>query len=158
MGGTNGQPWRRMGMIMGGALVLAVGGCGDLFGSNDFALTISSSEDEVAADAPVTLTITAMNLGDPVVWGQGSSSCQLDAVIHVGLDEFRIGTRGCTDDLVPQGLGRGESRTEQWDWNGTVFDGATLDTLPPGEYVIRAVAGALERSEPRTIRVTAPQQ
>ncbi|MDH3456278.1 MAG: hypothetical protein OER90_05500 [Gemmatimonadota bacterium] len=159
MRGKNERGARGMSPVIGTILLVGVIGCGDLFGGNDFALTVSFSDEQVAADAPVRITVTAMNLGDPVVWGQGSSSCQLGAVVRVGSDDYPtdIG-RGCTEDLVPQGLGRGESRTEWWEWNGVVVNGIALDTLMPGSYEIRGLAGDLERSARRTIQVVAPGQ
>jgi hypothetical protein len=94
-----------------------------------------------------------MKLGDAVVWGRGSSSCQLGATVQVGLQEHSIDFRACTLDLVPQGLGSGESRTEEWMWGGEVLVTNRVDRLPPGAYDVRAVAGDLYRSTPRTIRV-----
>lgn len=140
-------------LAVAGALIVAISGCSDAFSSDGLALTITVSDSEVRLGAPVTVRVTALNLGDSVVWGRGSSSCQLGAVAQVGADERRIDFRACTEDLAPQGLGPDKSRTESWTWNAVVFTGNVVDTLPPGVYQIRAVAGNAARSSPRTITV-----
>ena len=126
----------------------------DAFGSDGFALTISFTYSVVTPDELVTVTLTAMNLGDSVVWGSGSSSCQLEAFVRIGIDDRRLtGQRLCTDDMATQGLGPGESLMEHWQWGGEVLIGDRVDTLPEGTYQIVAAAGSAGRSEPRTIRV-----
>ena len=48
----------------------------------------------------------------------------------------------CTDDLVEQGLGPGETRTERLEWRGTVVgEDKAVVQLPPGEYEVRGAAG-----------------
>jgi hypothetical protein len=135
-------------------MVMAVCGCSDVLWDEGLGLTITFSDTVVTPDQPVLITLTAMNLGDSVVWGTGSSSCQLDALLLIGVEERRIDVlRGCTDDLATQGLGRGEALTERWPWNGAALIDGTAETLPEGVYEVVAVAGEVARSEPRTIRV-----
>ena len=143
-------------LSVAGALIFGICGCSDAFSSEGLTLTITVSDTEVRLGAPVTIRVTALNLGDSVVWGRGSSSCQLGAVAQVGADERRIDFRACTEDLAPQGLGPDKSRSESWTWNAVVFTGNVVDTLPPGAYQIRAVAGDAARSSPRTITVVGP--
>lgn len=140
-------------VTVAGALIFGMSGCSDAFGGDGLILTITVSATEVRLGAPVTIRVTALNLGDSVVWGRGSSSCQLGAVTQVGADERRIDFRACTEDLAPQGLGPGKSRSESWTWNAEVFTGNVVDTLPPGAYQIWAVAGDAARSRPRAITV-----
>ncbi|NIM48814.1 MAG: hypothetical protein GTO22_06070 [Gemmatimonadales bacterium] len=144
---------KQLSPVLAGILLIGPTGCSDPFGADGLGLTISVSDTEVQPGVPVIITVTAMNLGDSVVWGQGSSSCQLGAVVRVGLDEHRIDLRVCTDDLAPQGLGPGESRTEEWPWAGEMRVDDTIETLQPGEYEIRGIAGELSRSGPRTVLV-----
>jgi hypothetical protein len=135
-------------------LVAATIGCSDVLWDEGLGLTVTFSDSVVTPDQPVLVTLTAMNLGDSVVWGTGSSSCQLDAFVLIGAEERRIDVlRGCTDDLATQGLGRGDARTERWPWNGAALIEGAADTLPAGVYEVVAVAGEVARSEPRTIRV-----
>jgi hypothetical protein len=142
-------------MVFTGGAVLATSGCSELFGGGGLELAISVSDSTISPDAPVVVTVTAMNLGDSVIWGQGSSSCQLHAVVWVGSAERRIDYRACTDDLAPQGLGPDESRTEKWMWGGEALGDQSFDTLPPGDYQIQAVAGDAKRSRPLTVQVSA---
>ncbi|NIM52847.1 MAG: hypothetical protein GTN62_15345 [Gemmatimonadales bacterium] len=138
---------------LAGLLVIAASGCSDPFGGAGLEVTLWFSHTEVGPHAPVIVTVTATNLGDSVVWGQGSSSCQLGAIVQVGSEEHRIDLRICTADLAPQGLGPNESRTEEWIWTGEVLVGNSVVTLTAGEYQVQALAGEVKRSDPRTIRV-----
>lgn len=145
---------RPMATIAAILLVLPLTGCIDLLSGNDLELTLDVSSTTVRPDAPITLTVTATNESDErIVWGQGSSSCQLSAVVAVGTDLFPIDIRACTDDLAPQGLDPKESRDEAWPWNGEIIVQNTLDTLPPGDYRIWATAGEVARSNLKTITV-----
>lgn len=136
------------------ALVTGVTACITLFDSETLELTLRVSSTTVRPDAPITVTVTATNHGDErVVWGQGSSSCQLAAVVAVGTDLFPIDIRACTEDLGPQGLDPNERRVEQWSWNGEILVENRLDTLPPGDYRIWATAGTVAQSNYKTIAV-----
>ncbi len=146
---------KQLSPVLAGVAILVSNGCSDLFGGGGLEIALSVSDTVTSPDAPVVVTATAMNAGDSVIWGQGSSSCQLRAVVLLDSDERRIDYRACTDDLAPQGLGPDESRTEEWMWGGEVFGDGSVDTLPPGEYEIQAVAGELKRSPPVTVQVSA---
>ena len=138
------------------AVIIAVGfgGCSDVLGNDGLGITITFSDSVVTPGQPVTVTVTAMNLGDSVAWGKGSSSCQLGALALTGAAEYRIDVaRLCTEDLITQGLARGESITEQWDWAGEAQIDGVVSCLLPNTYEVVAVAGTAYRSEPRVIRV-----
>jgi hypothetical protein len=129
-------------------------GCIAIFDTDDLLLSLDVSNTTVRPDAPSTLTVTAKNTGDErIVWGQGSSSCQFGAFVAVGTDVFPIDIRACTDDLAPQGLDAGETRTETWTWNGEIVVEGNLDTLPTGDHRIWATAGAAARSNLKTISI-----
>jgi hypothetical protein len=135
-------------------LMIAAGGCSDVLGNDGLGITITFSDSVVTPDQPVTVTVTVMNLGDSVVWGRGSSSCQLGALVLTDMGEHRVDVgRLCTEDFGPQGLAQGESRTEQWPWAGeATIDGMTSSLLL-NTYGVVAVAGTVLRSEPRVIRI-----
>jgi hypothetical protein len=141
-------------LVVVATLVAATFGCSDVLWYEGLGITITFSDSVVTPDQPILVTITAMNLADSVVWGTGSSSCQLNACVLIGAEERRIDVlRGCTDDLATQGLGRGEAITERWAWNGQALIEGVADTLHEGVYEVVAVAGEVARSEPRTIRI-----
>jgi hypothetical protein len=132
-------------------------GCLILVPKEDLQISLDVSDTRVRPDAPITLTVTAKNTGDEVMaWGDGSSSCQLGAVVQVGTEEFSIDLRACTMDLVPQELAPGENRVEEWVWRGELLVQGRVDTLPRGEYRIQAMAGSVARSNFRTIRFEPP--
>lgn len=135
------------------SVALSAPGCLILFPKEELRLSLDVSDTRVRPDAPIALTITAANTGDEVVtWGEGSSSCQLSAIVFVGTDEFPIDLRMCTADVVPQELAPDGTRTESWEWRGELLVQGRVDTLPRGEYRIQAVAGGVARSNFRTIR------
>lgn len=104
-----------------------------------------------------TLTVTALNRSDArVVWGQGSSSCQLDAVVALSRTVWKraVISRGCTDDLVEQGLDPGASRTEQLVWLGEVLGDGVPEYVPRGHYDVRATAGTVALSKAVSVEVT----
>lgn len=136
------------------ALAAAAPACRVVLGTNDLVVTVAVSRTELPADGPVGVSVTAVNTGDRrIVWGQGSSSCQLGAVVRVDGVDRRIDLRGCTADLVPQGLDPGRSRTEEWPWSIEYFGGTSLVPLPPGEYEVYGLAGDRARSRAVRIRV-----
>ena len=149
---------RRANSLAVASLLLAVAGlasmsCDDLFGGSDLDLTLSVSDTLVGADRPLTITLTATSTGEAVAWGQGSSSCQLTAVVRVDGKDHSVDLRGCTDDLVLQGLVAGASRVEQWSWSGQYLTDTGFEPLPAGRYELYALAGDLERSEGVGVRV-----
>lgn len=110
----------------------------------------------VSPDEPGTFRITVTNAGDErVVWGRGSSSCQLTAEVLVGAVRHRIDFRSCTADVVEQGLDPGQRRTEEFEWGGQIREGGELVTLADGEYVIVGRAGDRAASGPVRIVVDA---
>lgn len=139
-------------LFLAGVGAAAVG-CGDLFGSSELELTLAVSDTLVGPDRPITVTISATSTGDPVAWGQGSSSCQLTAVVRVDGEDHSIDVRGCTDDLVLQGVVAGGTLTEQWTWSGEYVVDGVLDTLPVGRHRLYALAGDVERSSGTSVRV-----
>lgn len=136
-----------------GVLLLAAAGCGDLFGGSDLELTVEVSDTLVGPDRTSSITLSATNSGDAVAWGQGSSSCQLTAVVRVDGDDYPIDVRPCTDDLVLQGVGHGMTLTEAFSWNAEYVVGGKLDTLDAGRYQLYALAGAKARSRAQAVRV-----
>lgn len=135
------------------SVAMSTTGCLNLLPKEDLRISLDVSDTRVRPDAPITLTVNASNTGDePITWGEGSSSCQLSAVVLVGTDEFPVDVRVCTMDLVPQELAPGETRTESWEWRGELLVQGRVDTLPRGEYRVQAFAGSVARSNFRTIR------
>ena len=97
--------------------------------------------------------VTATNrTNQRVVWGMGSSSCQLGLVVLVSGQVRDIDFRACTDDLVEQGLNPDERRTERFVWDGHVSADGALSMLPPGLYRVFGIAGDEGQSAP--LRVT----
>jgi hypothetical protein len=108
----------------------------------------------VAGSRPVQVTVTAFNDGqERVIWGQGSSSCQLELWVEVEGAEYRgdVG-RMCTADYGDQGLEPGGMRREVFDWAGEVLRGGAVERLDPGVYRLRGGAGEF-RSEPLEMEV-----
>lgn len=135
------------------AVGLAAPGCDDLFDGSDLDLTLAVSDTLAGPDRAVTVTITAISTGAAVAWGQGSSSCQLTAVVRVDGSDHSIDLRGCTDDLVLQGVVAGGTRVEPWVWNGEYLTDVGFAPLPAGRYTLHALAGDLERSDAEVVRV-----
>lgn len=133
-------------------LALLSGACDD----TDLRVTVSADAGVTSEAEPVTLEVTAENLGgERVEWGRGSSSCQLGAVARTP-DGFRpvADIRACTEDLVPQGLDPGGRRVESWLWDGGVRNAANERVrLAPGTYEVRGAAGDLAFSSPIQIEV-----
>lgn len=109
----------------------------------------------VSPDEPATFRVTAVNRSNHrIVWGMGSSSCQLGLVVHIGVAQRQsIDHRACTDDLVEQGLDPGETRIEQFIWGGEVYVDGVPTMLDPGEYRVTAVAGTMGNSDPLLVTV-----
>jgi hypothetical protein len=138
------------------ACLASVGAGCALFNDDPSLLLVAITDRAATAPAdPMTLTITAINTGaGRVVWGRGSSSCQLGAVVAVTPYVWRSAgdLRVCTDDLVEQGLDPGAARTEQILWDGQVWRDGANAYLPAGNYELRAATG--ERGRSRPVRVT----
>lgn len=147
---------RHLAALMQLAVVgLAAAGCDDLFGGSGLDLTLAVSDTLVGPARAVTVTLTATSTGDAVAWGQGSSSCQLTAVVRVDGTDHSIDLRGCTDDLVLQGVTAGGTRVEQWTWSGEYLAESGFEPLPAGRYHLYALAGDLERSDGQVVRMQA---
>ncbi|MDH3498335.1 MAG: hypothetical protein OER21_16380 [Gemmatimonadota bacterium] len=103
-------------------------------------------------------TVKAVNRDDErVVWGSGSSSCQLGLFVRDGDGrDHNIDFRDCTSDLVEQGLAPGDSISETIVWGGWIEVAGELQTLANGEYRVYGVAGDRARSEPLLVRVQVP--
>ena len=145
---------RRLAALMVLAVIgQAAAGCDDLFGGSGLDLTLAVSDTIVGPARAVTVTLTATSTGDAVAWGQGSSSCQLTAVVRVEGTDYSIDLRGCTDDLVLQGVTAGGTRVEQWTWSGEYLVESGFEPLPAGRYHLYALAGDLERGDGRVVRV-----
>jgi len=144
---------RRRASLFLTAVVLVAAGCGDLLGGSNVELTLTVSDTLVGPDRSITITLSATSTGDAVAWGQGSSSCQLTAVVRVDGADHSIDRRPCTDDLVLQGVVAGGTLTEQWTWSGEYVADGVLDTLPAGRYRLYALAGDSERSGGAVVRV-----
>lgn len=136
------------------ALTSVAVGCDD-----DVRLEVTAVPNKTVANHadPVQITVTATNTGDErVVWGQGSSGCQLSLRVRVdGASLQALEDRGCTDDFVEQGLDPGETRAEAILWGGSVLDGDQVFALEPGTYEVRGAAGTVAFSPPGEITVVA---
>ncbi len=98
--------------------------------------------------------VTATNRTDQrVVWGMGSSSCQLGLAVLVSGQVRDIDFRACTDDLVEQGLNPGEARVESFLWGGQVSLDGTLSMLSPGLYRVFGIAGDEGQSAGLRVRI-----
>lgn len=126
-------------------------------GEGTLAVTIESSGRTVSASEPVELTVTAYNQGERrVIWGRGSSTCQLDFSVEIGGTLYPgASRRACTDDLSEQALGPGERRRESFEWDGSVLRGGEIRPLPRGSYKVYGTAGPY-RSAPLTLVVVEP--
>ncbi len=115
------------------------------------ALQVTATADRSFASAsdPVTVRVTAENLGDSrSVWGHGSGSCQLALLVRVGATDLEAGSpRLCTMDYVEHGLDPGESRREVFVWSGEALRNRSVIQLDPGIYELFGAAGE-HRSEP----------
>jgi len=137
---------------LGAALLFC--GC-SIFGENErVEVAIAASAATVSPTNPVTINVSANNQGEGrVVWGRGSSSCQLGAVIQAGNENYRIDIRACTSDLAEQGLEPGERRNESWLWDGQIFRSNQPERLAPGRYKIYGTAGGWLSKTPVEIEV-----
>jgi hypothetical protein len=112
--------------------------------NDDLMITISASDSVTSSSDPVDITVMAENIGEArVVWGHGSSSCQLEAFVAIEDGNFylAVSSRICTDDVIEQGLDPGESRSESWSWDGQIIEDGGIKALPPGEYEVHGAAG-----------------
>lgn len=128
-----------------------------LAGCDEGKLEVRAFTDILTAtpESPVAIEVTATNVGtERVVWGRGSSSCQLSLVVVVsGAFREAIAERGCTDDLAQQGLDPGESRSEVLPWAGRVREDGEIVLLPPGTYSLRGAAGTVAYSPAGSVTV-----
>ncbi len=118
-------------------------------------VTASAERLTTGAEESVVVEVVARNTAaEPVVWGHGSSGCQMHLLVRVdGRDRKAVDARVCTMDYVAQGLDPGESRSERIPWDGRVLVDGSEKVLPRGEYELRAAAGDLETSDALLIRV-----
>lgn len=141
-------------VVSGLLLVLA---CGDPLAVTVVTLDVDGSV-SVAPNELEEFRVTAVNNGrERVVWGTGSSSCQLGLVVFDGDGERHgIDFRACTEDLVEQGLDPGESRTEAFLWGGRIIVGQEMLILPPDDYDVVGIAGDRAQSKPLLVTVRVP--
>lgn len=100
------------------------------------------------------LEVTAANrTNQRVVWGMGSSSCQLGLVVLVAGRERNVDFRACTDDLVEHALDPGQARTESFTWDGQIASDGVLSLLPPGRYRVFGIAGDRGASAPLEVTI-----
>ena len=143
--------------------ILAVGGlilvlaCADPLAVSVFTLDVDGSA-VVSPMEQAAFRVTAVNRGDSrIVWGSGSSSCQLGLVVlDADGQRHNIDFRDCTSDLVEQGLDPDASRSETFLWGGWIVVDQEIQTLPSGEYRVIGVAGDREQSAPLLVRVLIP--
>ncbi|NIN98771.1 MAG: hypothetical protein GTN93_21200 [Anaerolineae bacterium] len=136
--------------------VLLILGCSLFEDEENLEVRISASASVASPSDPVTLTVTAENRGGSrVLWGKGSSTCQLTTVVRVEGREYPAPdiTKVCTADLVEAGLDPGETRTEVFHWRGHATLPDTFGVLLPGKYEVRGAAGNKARSAPVVIEV-----
>jgi hypothetical protein len=139
--------------VSGLVLILA---CGDPLAVTVVTLDVDGSV-IVSPNELEAFHVTAVNSGDErVVWGSGSSSCQLGLVVLDARESHNIDFRVCTMDLVEQGLDPGESRTETFSWGGTIIVDQEIQVLPSGQYRVFGVAGDRGQSEPLLVTVLIP--
>jgi hypothetical protein len=101
------------------------------------------------------VTLDATNLSDSViVWGEGSSTCQLRAYVRTVVQLLRTSEdRGCTRDIVTWALYPRQTRREAFRWDGRVIRDGSIGSLPSGRYRVFAAAGALALSYGIRVRV-----
>ena len=121
-------------------------------------VAISASASLTSSSDPVDITVRAENQGNSrVVWGYGSSSCQLHAFVRIGENDYvTLDPRKCTGDAVEQWLDPGESRAEGWTWVGEVWKDQEVEVLPPGRYAVYGGAGSWVSTSTVRIEVLAP--
>ena len=142
-------------VLVNGCTVFDADDCKDLA---DLRVTISASGHRTSRLDPVIVTVTAENRGHSrVVWGYGSSTCQLGAVVRIDGADYRTDAiRGCTQDAVQLWLDPGQTRTENWGWYGGVWIDQGGEVLPPGWYHLYGVAGSWVSSNGIVIEVFEP--
>ncbi len=139
-------------LALGAALLFY--GCSIFDGDEQVEVAISASANFTSTTNPVTLNVIAQNQGEGrVVWGRGSSSCQLGAIIQTEKETYRVDLRLCTDDLAEQGLEPGERRNESWLWDGQIFRNNQSEHLAPGRHKIYGTAGGWLSKNPVEIEV-----
>jgi hypothetical protein len=140
-----------------GTLLLAIGMPAVACDDDEVRLEVTAVADKSTTSAanPVEVTVVATNAGDErVVWGVGSSGCQLSLRVRLdGMNVLAVEDRGCTDDVVEQGLDPGQTRSEVIPWIGLVDDGDQTILLDPGTYEVRGAAGDVAFSQPGEISV-----
>lgn len=136
---------------------VATGACSSNVASGELQVAAYTSSTLATPSRPITLRVTARNVGSAnVTWGSGSSTCQFALLVRVdGEDLDAPVNRVCTMDLRTLSLGPGESRTEIMEWTGLVHRvrEAPAVLLAPGTYELRAAAGRAAVSEPVLVEV-----
>ncbi len=145
------------------SLFVVVIACSDPLAVSIVTLDVDGSV-VVSPPEPEEFRVTAVNRGDErVVWGTGSSSCQLGLVVlDADGQRHNVDFRYCTSDLVEQGLDPGESLSETFLWGGMIMvhqepwsSLPALQALPAGQYRLFGTAGERE-STPLLVTVLLP--
>ena len=133
----------------------AIAACADFGPVGPLRVTITVDVPEVSPSAPARMSVTSTNTtSSRIVWGHGSSSCQLDAAAQLnGTWVLIVPLRACTNDAVEHGLEPGEVRTELLYWDGRVLRGEQSEQLPPGRYRVRGQAGDMGASAATLITI-----
>jgi hypothetical protein len=139
--------------VLAGVLLLLAGCDLDPIDEGTILVTISTSEFVVSPDTPATITVTARNASqDRVMWGRGSSSCQLSlAVLTPAGQRYAADVRACTEDLIEQALAPGATRTEVFEWGGEAYEGGETIFLTSDSY--RLIANAGEKGESQSLEL-----
>ena len=139
---------RLVGSIMVAISLVLLGGCDDDLlppsGENDtLIVSISTDKQVLSYGDTMIVTVTAENRTESTItYTFGSSSCSLHSVVTVGEQDYLMSEdRWCTDDAGPQKIGPGKSRTESWNWYGSVRIDYQHQPLPVGIYTIKGKAG-----------------
>lgn len=148
------KPLRKRSVFAVLAIVLLTSACSlDPIDEGTILVSVTASPSIASPSAPSVVTVTARNqTSERVVWGQGSSGCQLSlGVVTSDGERLSADLRACTADLVDQALAPGAMRTEAFEFNGDAIRDGQVITLPAGDY--RLVGNAGDKGESETIGI-----
>jgi hypothetical protein len=153
----------RAGLMDRGAWLLCAAlvvhsGCGSTPLEVDLVAVDVTGPVTLTVGSPVEFVVTATNnRAERVVWGIGSSSCQLSLFVEGDeLELHNIAFRACTVDLAEQGLDPGQTRTEVIAWDGHISVSGLMAALPAGVYQVTAMAGDEFESPQLTVTIVEP--
>ncbi|NNE71574.1 MAG: hypothetical protein HKN29_14590 [Rhodothermales bacterium] len=131
-----------------------IAGCSvDPIDEGTLLVSVSATQSIASPSIPSIVTVTARNdTSDRVVWGQGSSGCQLSlSVLTSAGERHPADIRACTQDFVDQALAPGAARTETFEFTGEVVIDGLVVLLPAGDY--RLVGNAGDKGESEAIGI-----